>query len=223
MAITFPRDLPELSGNRVFFNKAEFKPVYQQIVAPSRGGLVQVANIGSDLWTMAYATPPLKHAAAKEQFAWLQSLRGGVRTFKAWDPLCRFPEAYPNGFGGMTRAGGGAFDGTCTLSAIGTDRDTITLTTLPANFVFTAGDMVSFPMGASSRCLVRVLESVTGSGAGAATLTVEPWIPLAASAGTAEVTLIKPWCLAIIDAGSISGPVQPGYVASVSFNAVQTY
>lgn len=222
MAITFPRDMPEQAGNRMLIKDCDFKPLYQQTVAPYRGGKVQVANLGADLWSMSYATAPLDYQQAMEYMAWLQSLRGGTRTFKAWHPLRRYPWAYQNGVESMTRAGGGAFDGTCTLSAIGTNRDTITLSNLPANFAFTVGDLVSFPMG-SSQCLVRVMETVTGSGAGSVTLTVEPFVPLAATPGTTAVTVIKPWCLAVVDAKSISGPMQPGYVQSVSFQAVQTY
>lgn len=222
MAITFPRDLPELPGDRLLFARAKFDPMYQQSAAVARGGLAQVANIGSDLWSMSYATAPLDYQTGLEYLAWLQSLRGGARTFKAWHPLRRYPYAYPGGVAALTRAGGGAFDGSCTLTTIGTNRDTITLTTLPANFVFSVGDMVSFPMGASSRCLVRVLEAVTATGLGQAVLTVEPYLPLAAATGV-TATVVKPWCLAVVDAKSISGPMEPGYMQPVSFQAVQTY
>lgn len=221
MAITFPRDMPELPGNRTLIRECSFDPMFQQIVAPTRGGLVQVANIGTELWAMKFATSPLDYQQAMEWMAWLHSLRGGARSFKAWHPLRRFPYAYPSGFGGMTRAGGGSFDGTCTLNAIGGSRDTITLTTLPASFAFSIGDMVSFPAGAS-QVLVRVLESATANGSGAVTLTIEPALPVSAVTGV-TATLTKPWCLAVVDAQSIQGPVQPGFVQAVSFNAVQTY
>lgn len=223
MSITFPRDLPELAGDRVLFSQCSFDPSYQQVVSPTRGGLVQVANFGVDLWTMEYATDAVDYQTGLEYMSWLHSLRGGGRLFKAWHPLRRYPYAYPNGFGGMTRAGGGTFDGTCTLSTIGAQRDTITLTTLPAGLTFRIGDMVSFPMsGGASRCLVRVMEAATASGGGSATLTVEPILPAAASTGVIA-TLVKPWCLAVVDAKSIKGPMRPGYFQSVSFSATQTY
>lgn len=221
MAITFPRDLPELPGNRVLFSQCSFNPMYQQTLAPTRGGLVQVANLGSDLWFMSFATSPLDYQVAMEYFAWLHSLRGGARTFKAWHPLRRYPYNYPNGVSSLTRAGGGAFDGTCTLTTIGASRDTITLTTLPASFVFSIGDMVSFPMGAT-QCLVRVMEAATANGSGQVTLTVEPTLPLAAATGV-TATVVKPWCHAVVDVKSITGPIQKGYVQAITFNAVQSY
>lgn len=222
MTISFPREMPELAGNRTLINQCEFKPYYQQAIAASRGGLVQVQNTGATLWSMTFTTAPLEYQQAMEWMSWLQSLRGGARMFKAWHPLRRYPYLYPNGFGALTRAGGGAFDGTCTLYAIGTNRDKITLSNLPASFAFSIGDMISFPIG-SSRCLVQVMEAVTASGGGSAEITIEPTIPLAATAGTTDVTLVKPWCLAVVDAKSINGPIQPGYVQSVSFQAMQTY
>jgi len=222
MTISFPRDLPEFSG-RLLFSQADFDPFYQQTMSPSRGGQVQVANLGPDLWSMSFATDPISYQTGLEYMAWIQSLRGGARLFKAWHPLRRYPYAYPNGFAALTRAGGGAFDGTCTLNAIATERDTITLTTLPASFQFNIGDMVSFPMlSGATRALVRVLEAATANGSGVATLAIEPTIPLAATTGV-TATLVKPWCLAVIDAKSIKGPMRPGMFQSVSFSALQTY
>ena len=163
MTISFPRDLPEFSG-RLLFSQADFDPFYQQTMSPSRGGQVQVANLGPDLWSMSFATDPISYQTGLEYMAWIQSLRGGTRLFKAWHPLRRYPYAYPNGFAGLTRAGGGSFDGTCTLNAIATERDTITLTTLPASFQFNIGDMVSFqltfelPVSRTSRVQSRTFE-----------------------------------------------------------------
>lgn len=221
MTITFPRDMLELPGDRTLIARCQFDPMYQQAVAPTRGGLVQVANLGADLWFMQYATAPLDYQQAMEWLAFLHSLRGGLRTFKAWHPLRRYPLGYPTGFAGLTRAGGGAFDGTCTLSTISGPRDQITLTTLPVSFAFNIGDMVSFPMG-STQCLVRVLEAATADGSGIATLLIEPTVPLAATTSV-TATLTKPWCHAVVDAKSIRGPIGPGYVEAVSFSAMQTY
>lgn len=223
MTITFPRDLPELPGNRLLFNQAEFEPQYQNTVSPFRGGLVQVFNLATDLWAMNFATVKMDYQQGTEYMAWLHSLRGGLRTFRAWHPLRRFPFLYPNGFASMTRGTGGAFDGTATLTAIGVSRDTITLTQLPSNFAISIGDMVSFPMTGAGQCLLRVMEAATANGVGTVTLTVEPWVPLAATAGTNQVTLVKPWCLAVVDAKSIKGPMRPGHYDQITFSAVQTY
>lgn len=222
MTITFPRDLPEI-GNRVLFATAEFEPQYQNTLNPFRGGDVQAWNLGTDLWAMQFSTALLDYQQGAEYMSWLHSLRGGIRKFKAWHPLRRYPYLYPNGFGSMTRGTGGAFDGTCTLNAIGVSRDTVTLSTLPSNFAFSIGDMVSFPITGAGQCLLRVMEAATANGVGTVTLTIEPWVPLAATSGTNQVTLIKPWCLAVVDPKSIKGPMKPGHYDAISFSAVQTY
>lgn len=217
----FPRDMPERDDGVLPFENASFDPLYQQTKAPLRGGLVQVANIGTELWKISFKTHAMEYEDALDYAAWLHSLRGGARLFKAWHPLLAYPINYPDGFAGMTRAGGGAFDGTCTLTAIGGSRDTITLSTLPAAYVFKRGDMVSFPMG-SSQTLHRVVASATADGTGDATLTVEPTIPLAATTSVTAV-LVKPWCLAVLDAESVNGPFEPGQIGRVQFSAVQTF
>lgn len=202
--------------------QVRFEPVYNQVRAPTRGGLVQVANVGADLWSAKYETVPLREAEAEAWKAWLHSLRGGARLFRMWNPLRRYALAYPGGYADLDRAGGGDFDGTANLSAIGTSRDTITINTLPASFVLTVGDLVSFPMGTSNRSLHRVIEGGTGSLGGSLTVTVEPSVPLGASTGV-TVDLVKPWCLGVLDPRTVSGPWQVGRIAAVTFDAMQVY
>lgn len=220
MTITFPRDFP---SDTVFAPGCTFEPSYQQVRAPTRGGGTQVANIGPDLWAMSYQTVPLSLEQGMIWHAWLQSLRGGARLFKAWHPLCRYALAYRTaGYGGLTRAGGGAFDGTATLSAIATERDVVTITGLPAGFVFSVGDMISVPFASTGRALLRVVEAATASGAGSATPGVEPFVPLAVATGV-TVDLTRPWCNAVLDADSVQGPWQLGRRAAVRFSALQVY
>lgn len=220
MTLTFPRDLPEPLAVR----SCTFQPLYTQVRAPTRGGLTQVANVAPDLWDIKYETPPLRAADAKAWRAWVASLRGGARLFKAYDPVARWASAYPSGYGGMSRAGGGgSFDGTATLFAIGGTLDTVTLTTLPAAFVLTVGDMLSFPFASGvGQTLHRVVEGATANGSGAVTVTVEPTVPIAAATGVA-VALEKPWCKAVIDAKSISAPWTIGKRSTLAFAAVQVY
>lgn len=217
----FPRDLPLRDDGLLPFEAATFDPYYQNTMAPTRGGGIQVANIGTELWQINFKSHVMGHGEALEYHAWLHSLRGGARLFKAWHPHLAYPVAYPGGFGGMNRGTGGSFDGTCTISAIGAQRDTLTITTLPNAFSIRMGDMVSFVMGAS-RTLHRIMAPVTASGVGTAVVTVEPTIPLAAVSGV-EGTFVKPWCLAVVDAKSLKGPWQPNQFGSVEFSATQTF
>ncbi len=217
----FPRDMPETTGGILPFDEATFDTLYTQSSAPTRGGQAQVVNLGPDLWSMRFSTKDMGYEDALDYQAWAQSLRGGARLFKAWHPLLRYPISYRNGFGGLTRAGGGTFDGTCTLTTIGAARDSITLTNLPVGFSLKRGDMVSFPMGAS-QTLHRVMAAATASAGGSVTLTIEPIVPLAAVTGV-TATFFKPWCLAVIDAQSIKGPLSAGQIGSLEFSAVQTF
>lgn len=218
-----PRAMPERDDGLQPFASASFDPAYQQAVAPTRGGRPQVANLGSDLWVMSFETHPLRYDDALDYLAWLQSLRGGARLFKAWHPHLRYPLNYRNGFAGMTRVGGGSFDGTCTIDSVGETLDTLTLTTLPDAFILKRGDMISMPFG-SSQTLHRIIAGATANSFGAATVTVEPTIPISfATSPEVTATLVKPWCLAVVDANSIKGPFQSGQFGTVSFSAVQTY
>lgn len=219
MTITFPRDLPDPPRIRT----CKFDVDYQQVRAPTRGGLVQVVNTGVDLWTARYETVPLREAAAESYRAWAHSMRGGARFFRMWNPIRRYAISYPAGYGSLTRAGGGSFaDGTATLSAIATLRDTITLTTLPASFAFKAGDLVSIPFGSAGRTLHRVMENATASGAGSATITIEPTIPLAVTTGV-TADLLKPWCKGVIDPRTVQSQWSAGRMASVVFEATQVF
>lgn len=217
----FPRDLPERADGTLPFEAASFEPVYNQTIRSTRGGTMQVANLGVSRWGISYATHIMPHEDCLDMVAWLQSLRGGALLFKAWHPFCRYPVNYPNGFAGINRAGGGAFDGTVTVTAIASTRDTVTASGLPAGFVLKRGDMISIPMG-SSRTLHRLIAASTANGSGVAVLTVEPTLPLSVVTDV-TATLVKPWCLAVVDASSIRAPLQPGRMGRVEFSAMQTF
>lgn len=216
--LTWPRTMPVSMP----FRAVSFDVMYQQTAGTTRGGLTQVANIGVDLWRAKFDTPPLSKSEALEWKAWLHSLRGGARLFKAWDPVRRYARAYPSGYAGMIRASGAGFDGLATLSEIATTRDAITLSDLPAGFKLQSGDLLNFSMGGTLVALHEVIHSATASSFGTLTVNVEPTIPLAASAGV-NVSLEKPYFVACLDAKSVSAPWQLGQRAAVSFSATQIF
>jgi hypothetical protein len=222
-AYTFPRDMPLRSDGKHPFEQASFDPSYTQATAPTRGSMIQVVNLGPDLWAMTFQSHILDEEEAHQYQAWLQSLRGGARTFKAWHPMLEFPQAYAEGWGDL-EVDSNPFSGSCTLDAIAGTRDELSLVDLPDNFEFSIGDMVSIAMG-SSRTLHRVMEAATANGDGEVDITIEPIAPLAleVESPAQEVLLERPYCLAVVDAKSIRGPWQGGRLARVSFNAIQTY
>lgn len=223
---TFPREMPVRWDGAPPFERATFKPGYTQAKAPTRGALVQVVNLAPDLWVMEFSSHVMDFDEGQEYLAWLQSLRGGTRLFKAWHPLLEYPRAYVDtGWTGLVVAGGATpFAGTGSLLAIALQRDGVSIGGLPAGFELKIGDQLSLELPGGSRSLHAVMEEATADIDGEVDLTIEPIVPLSATLSPApEVLFHKPWCFATLDADSVSGPWEPGQIARVSFRAEQSY
>ena len=219
MSITFPRDLPAVG----FTAGSKFELERREVRSTTRGGQPQAVEIASPLWVMKFRTIPLSETDGEIVSAWLDSLRGGAKTFKAYNPVRQFPLLNPSGFGGLTRAGGGTFDGTATLAAVASTLDSITLSTLPSTFKISIGDMMSIGYASGRRTLHKALEAVTASG-GVASFAIEPVLfPGGPIATAGAVTLAQPWCLATLDAGKPDVSWGIGRMASISFSATQSY
>lgn len=219
MTITHPRSLYAIDD----IARVTMRPLHQQVRAPSRGGNPGAAELGRDLWAFDYGLVALPEARAMAWEAWLSSLRGGLRPFKAVQPLRRYLQAYPAGYGGLTRNGGGAFDGSAVVVASAAS-DQITIGTLPNGLAFAPGDLLSLTYTSGLQALHRVIEAAT-SVAGEVTLMVEPRLIPGISAGNA-VQLADPYCLAMLDVGSSAPAFQwvPGRRAEVlRFSAVQVF
>lgn len=216
MTITFPRALPDPFPWR----DCKFLPSYQQVRAPTRGGLVQVANVAREFWTMKYQTAPLQEAKVAEFEAWHSTLRGGAKLFKAYHPLREYPLAYPGGFAGLTVAAS-PFTGSGVLTDVNGTLDQVTLGSLPVGFVLQPGDMLSFAYG-SAHALHRVVEGATASGGGAAVVTVEPTVAIG-WVDNADVLFERPWCTAVLDASSFDIAWQLGRKGVISFSAMQVH
>ncbi|TDT94552.1 hypothetical protein DFO45_2302 [Azorhizobium sp. AG788] len=177
MSLTFPRSYPfAVLG----LSSLVFTPSRVQVTSRARGGLVQGAETGRTLWSVQGQTPELNEDEFEEMQAFFDSLRGVLNTFMLYDPARIRPRAYPgSGWAGVTRAMGGAFDGTAFLSLA--SAYSLSLTGLPLGYRIMAGDMLSWAWG-SSRTLHRAVETVTASGGGV-TVQVEPDIPPGSAVG----------------------------------------
>lgn len=216
MAITYPRDLPDTTK----IASCVLEQGRNVTRSPTVGGAVQRVELASPLWSISYETVPLVESDGEAWAAWLASLRAGAKLFKAVMPLRRYALAYRSGYGGLTRAGTAtAFDGTATVSAVGGSLDTLTLSTLPAAFQLKAGDLLSLGYASGAQGFHRIVEGATASGAGAATVTIEPTLKASGASGR-TVQLLLPWFKAALDG---EGQVRwsQGRIARVSFRAIQ--
>lgn len=161
--------------------------------SPLRGGGALSVAYAPDRWTTKLETPA---ALEREQIdpirAFLDRLQGGVARVYMGDWLRRHPVAYPNGLGGLTRAGGGSFDGTADVTAL--SAYTVSLATLPNGFALGAGDMVGLAEG-EARSLHRIVEAATANSSGVVTLTVEPAIPTPVFTAAATANFSSPVCI----------------------------
>lgn len=154
------------------------------------GGRTGSVGLGFPLWKMELDLGVMSQADGDAWRAFVRSLHGAARQFYARDLLRGYPKAYPGGFGGLLRAGGGAFpaDGAPTTWSVNGSRDVLTLNGMPANFPIAVGDHAGFVWGGTRRAIAASLESVVGSAGGVAVFTIEPPLPVAVP-GDATVKL----------------------------------
>ena len=225
-AYSFPRAMPLRADGYHPFEALSFDITHVQARAATRGSIQQVVDLAPDYWAMEFQAHPLNEREGMQYHAWIQSLRGGRRLFKAWHPMLEFPQAYAEtGWTGLVIAGGATpFTGTATLTDIASGRDEISVGSLPANFQLLAGDMLSVPMPGSQRSLHRIMDDEKASGGGNVTLLVEPTLPLSiAESPSPEVLFEKPYCLATIDAATVRGPWDGHGHTKISFRAMQSF
>lgn len=176
MTIVFPRPLPASGAGQQLFDiqRVDFQ-------SPEAGGRVGGVQAGFPLWIATWTLARLPRALSDEWHAWLRSMRGAQKRFLGRDFARTYPRAYPSGFGGMTRAGGGAFAGAATSWSQAIDsagNALLTLNGLPAGFVLSHTDLIGFQWSTGSRrTIASVVEPANANGAGTVTVGIEPPIP----------------------------------------------
>jgi hypothetical protein len=192
-------------------------------MAPEGGGRINGVQAGFPLWSGVWTITNATGDRADSLRAFMTQLRGATRRFLGRDLLRRYPKAYPDGFAGMTKAGGGSFTGAATTWSenIDSDEDSqVSLTNLPAGFVLGVGDYIGFSWTATEasvagltwRAMVRVVVGGTANGSGNVTVTCEPPIP-AAVPDTATAYLNEPSCvMALITEQSSLNSLDPAAI-----------
>lgn len=191
-----------------FYASQEFELQRVDYSAPEASGRMGGVQAGFPLWMGTWTIDVVGPEESDAFRAFMAQIRGATRRFLGRDRFRLYPSAYSRGFAGMTRAGGGAFDGSATTwsEAITADSDSeVTLNGLPAGFVLSQGDYVGFHWVATETSVagltwhapVRIVTGGTASGAGSVTVTSEPPIPSAVP-GTAVAYLNEPACVMAI-------------------------
>ncbi|MDP3405044.1 MAG: hypothetical protein Q8S03_10170 [Brevundimonas sp.] len=191
MSLVFPRRMPVGVAGQYF--EAE-QVDYQTAVA---GGRVNGVTAGPPLWHGRWTLGAGISQSASDQWrAFLSAQRGQQRPFLGYDQARPYPRSTPNGFAGMARHGGGAFDGTATSWSINSDGDELALNGLPSSLALTFGDyaMLRWTTGGDERrSLHRAVDAATAI-AGVVTLSIYPPVPDLVP-GDAVADLAQPCCV----------------------------
>lgn len=220
--IEFPRTLPSSKIKGVYF-----EPEPQQADAPEGGGREVSVVLGETIWHARYETTPASEAEFDEWRAWFSTLRGGTKQFYGRDVRRSMPRFYRQGFAGLTRYGGGAFDGSVAPSdwnfggSGNSTRDEIRLTTLPAGLHLTIGDYFCMKWDSYKRSLHRIVTEAVANSIGVGNWSFEPPAPLGVSFLDSTLDLVNPSCLMTVR--NVSGLDADGKDRRVAFDARQDF
>lgn len=198
MALVFPLPLATFADTLLVARATCDLP---ELVEQSRtaGGEQLTADMGERLWTGRIDLASMVRTEIGRPETLIQVLKQG-RTFNIFDRRRLNPQADPNG----TILGAASV----TILALGGDPREMSLAGLPAGYTLSAGDYLSFAytsLSITRQALHRVVDTtVVANGSGQTPLfEVIPAIRPGAAAAAA-VTLRKPFCRAVMVAGSAS-------------------
>jgi hypothetical protein len=188
----------EMPTQRVAAQQFELQRV--DYASPEASGRIGGVQAGFPLWAAIYTLTNQEVSESDVWRAFLLQTRGATRRILCHDLKREYPLAYTS-FDGMTRSGGGAFDGTATSwsESINSDGDSrITLGGLPASFVMNIGDYIGFRWTATDdevagltwHAPVRAIEAKTASSGTITNITCEPPVPSAVP-NTATAYLVR--------------------------------
>ena len=212
MALTFPLSTAQFFGG-LRIVEAQLSLSESMEINRTAGGEVLTADLGPRLWTGNFATRPSTYKETAQAEARLSTLRQAARAFFVYDGRKQFPAADPTGsiLGAATP----------TLAVVGVNRRDITISGLPANYVLSDGDYLSFIYNTSRFALHQIVQGATASGAGLATVEVTPHIR--ENFSLSAVTLIRPYCKAVVVPNSyLPSMGQMGRSSGFSFSCIQT-
>ena len=214
MALSFPLAIGGFFAGLSISECTFYAPASLKI-SRTRGGAIKTAKMGERLWTGRATIAPQPHAGAAGQAALVSVLSGPGRSFFAHSLPLYAPIADPTG-----ETLGAATPVIHTLQAGGRE---MRISGLPAAYVLTVGDYVSFTYGSDPvrYGFHQVVNTVTADGAGLSPLfEVTPPIRDGAVTSTA-VTLVQPFIKAVLVPGSFA-TARPAVSDGLVIEFVQT-
>ena len=196
--------LPDILG----WTSVEFDPIRPRDTDRMEGRRTEGQIFGTSWWAASYSAPFLGEIDFGKMDAFMMTAGDSGEVFRAYDPFRPRPIAWmlANGAAplGGNRAGGGAFNGTATITA--RTATTLIISGLPADFQFRAGDYVEVVKSATVISLHRVMADVQGSAGGVVTLAIRYALDLQTFTLPLTANFEKPSCLMQIDPASYRGP-----------------
>lgn len=174
--------------------------------APEASGRQGGVQAGFPLWIARLEFDRIDAESADLWRAFIDRLRGRIRRFVCYDTARPLPIAHRFGMLDLTRAGGGAFDGSATSwsQAVDTAGDaTVTLNGLPAGFQLSVGDYIGFKWDAEGadegtferRTVMRASLPATANASGVAAVVAEPPLDTDLVPSDAIAHFDKPSCV----------------------------
>ncbi|GHC79342.1 hypothetical protein [Limoniibacter endophyticus] len=195
-------ELPAIRG----WQAVDFDPIQPRNVDRMEGRRTEVQIYGTHYWVAQYTPGWLDERDFGKMDAFMMRAGDGLEVFRAYDPFRMRPIAWSEANGNRplsgARAGGGAFDGTATITS--RSANSLIVSGLPALFQFRAGDYVEVRQSASVVSLHRILVDVAASTAGIVTLSIRHNLDIGVFTLPLVANFEKPSCLMQIDPGSYS-------------------
>jgi hypothetical protein len=207
----------------VGWRECVFDPVVVRNMDRMEGRRTESMRSGTAYWRATYRSTNLTSRQMGDLEAFMMRAGDGGEVFRAYDASRPRPIEYeaPNhAVLSGTRAGGGAFDGTATVTA--RTATTLTLSSLPANFQFRRGDYVEVRKSNELISLHRLVGDAQANSSGVVTLTFRYALDLQTFTLPLTANFEKPCCLMQVVPGSFD-PSKPLVELQGSFQAEEVF
>ncbi|MEO0589120.1 MAG: hypothetical protein AAFZ11_01020 [Pseudomonadota bacterium] len=186
--------------------RVRFSILRVDYAAPEASGRQGGVQAGFPVWGARMELDRIDADSADLWQAFVDRMRGRIRRFYCHDTARDLPLAHRFGMTDLTRAGGGAFDGSASSWSQAIDSDdnaNVTLGGLPAGFSIAVGDYIGFKWDASGaasdtferRTMMRAVLPATANASGQAVVTAEPPLDTALVPSGAVAHFDKPSCV----------------------------